>query len=48
MVMVEGMQKKDVAVLKDKIENVDHVDSVIWYDSILDVSVPYEIIPENI
>ena len=48
MVMVEGMQKKDVAHLKDRIEDVDHVESVIWYDSIMDVSVPYEIIPENI
>ena len=48
MVMVEGMQKKDVAHLKDRIEDVDYVESVIWYDSIMDVSVPYEIIPENI
>ena len=48
MVLVEGMQKKDVAHLKDRIEDVDHVESVIWYDSIMDVSVPYEIIPENI
>lgn len=48
MVMVEGMEKKDVSDLKSKIEKVDNVDSVIWYDSILDVSVPYEILPENI
>ncbi len=48
MVMVEGMEKKDVAALKSEIEKVDHVDSVIWYDSIMDISVPYEIIPENI
>ncbi len=48
MVMVEGMEKKDVADLKAKIEKVDHVDSVIWYDSIVDVSVPYEIIPESV
>lgn len=48
MVMVEGMEKKDVAGLKEKIERVDHVDSVIWYDSIVDVSVPYEMIPESV
>ena len=48
MVMVEGMEKKDVAALKAKIEKVDHVDSVIWYDSIMDVSVPYEAIPESV
>lgn len=48
MVMVDGMEKKDVAALKAKIENVDHVDSVIWYDSIVDASVPYEIIPDSV
>lgn len=48
MVMVEGMEKKDVAKLKSEIESVDHVDSVIWYDSIVDVSVPYEIMPDRL
>lgn len=48
MVMVEGMDKKDVAELKSDIEEVDHVDSVIWYDTLVDASVPYEIIPENV
>lgn len=48
MVMVEGMEYKDVAKLKSKIENVDHVDSVIWYDSIFDLSTPIEVLPENV
>ena len=48
MAMVDGMDKKDVAELKSKIEKVDHVDSVIWYDTLVDSSVPYEMIPENI
>lgn len=48
MVMVEGMEKKDVAALKSDIEKVEHVDSVIWYDSVMDISVPYEIIPESV
>lgn len=48
MVMVDGMDKKDVAELKSKIEKVDHVDSVVWYDTLVDSSVPYEMIPENI
>ena len=48
MVMVDGMDKKDVAELKSKIEKVDHVDSVIWYDTLVDSSVPYEMIPKNI
>ena len=48
MVMVDGMDKKDVAELKSKIEKVDHVDSVVWYDTLVDSSVPYEMIPKNI
>ena len=48
MVMVKGMDKKDVAALKDRIEGVDHVESVIWYDTIMDLSTPDEILPESI
>ncbi|MDO4518444.1 MAG: MMPL family transporter, partial [Bacillota bacterium] len=48
MVMVEGMEKKEVVKFKKDIEKVDHVDSVIWVDSIMDSSVPDEIIPEKI
>ncbi len=48
MFMVEGMQNKDVSELKKKIEQVDGVDSVIWYDSILDISVPTELLPEKL
>ncbi len=48
MVMVEGMDVKDVAKFKDKLEAINHVDSVIWYDTILDLSVPEQMLPENI
>jgi len=48
MVMVEGMDVKDVAKFKDKLEAIDHVDSVIWYDTILDLSVPEQMLPEKI
>ena len=48
MVMVDGMENKDVATLKSEIENVDHVDSVVWYDSIMDISVPEDMIPDSI
>lgn len=48
MVVTENLEKKDVAKLKQKIENVDHVDSVIWYDSIADLSVPYDILPDGV
>ncbi|MBQ9060270.1 MAG: MMPL family transporter, partial [Firmicutes bacterium] len=48
MIMVEGMDTKDVAKFKAKVEDVPHVDTVIWYDSILDLSVPESMLPENI
>lgn len=46
--VVEGMDNKDVSALKSKIEEVDHVSKVIWYDSILDISVPMDILPDDI
>ena len=48
MYIVKGMDNKQVENLKEKIEKVNHVDSVIWYDDILDLSVPKEILPDNI
>ena len=48
MVMVDGMDQKDVSALKSKFEDVDHVDSVIWYDSIVDSSVPLEMVPGDV
>jgi len=47
-VIVEDMQPKDVAKLKSQIEKVDHVESVLWYDSIADLSIPMEILPDSI
>lgn len=46
--VVEGMDNKDVSALKKQIEEVDHVKMVIWYDSIADLSVPMEILPEDL
>lgn len=47
-VIVEDMPAKNVSALKEKIEQVDHVESVLWYDSIADLSVPMELLPEKI
>ncbi len=38
----EDMPNKDVAALKEKVEQVEHVDTVLWYDSLADLSVPME------
>ena len=48
MIVVEDMPAKDVAALRKRIEAVEHVDSVVWYDTVADLSVPMEILPEKI
>ena len=48
LVVIENMQPEEISGLRKSIERVDHVDSVIWYDSVMDVSVPMELLPEKI
>ncbi len=48
MEIVEGMSTKEAADLKDKIENVEGVADVIWYDSLMDISVPISALPDKI
>lgn len=47
-IIIEDMKDKDVAALCDKIKEVDHVDSVIWYSTLADISIPKELIPDKI
>ena len=47
-IIVEGMEDKDVAAIRKEVEEVDHVDSAIWYDSIADLSVPKEFLPDKL
>ena len=44
----EDMPLKDVAALKAKVEQIDHVDTVLWYDSLADLSVPMELLPAEL
>ncbi|RKM63294.1 hypothetical protein D6856_04005 [Butyrivibrio sp. XB500-5] len=46
--VAEGMEEKDVAKLKSNIENVDHVAKVLWYDSVMDLSVPMTMLPKDV
>lgn len=48
MLMVDGMEPKDVAALKAEVEKVEHVEKVLWYDSIADISVPQSMLPDKI
>jgi predicted RND superfamily exporter protein len=47
MVLVEGMDSRHVSELKSNIEDVEGVNKVIWYDSLLDISVPMDILPQE-
>lgn len=47
-IIIEDMPQKDVALLKERIEQVEHVETVLWYDSILDISVPMELLPQDL
>lgn len=48
MEVVEGMSTKEAAGLKEKIEGVEGVADVIWYDSLMDISVPISALPDRI
>lgn len=44
----EDMEKEEVAELKTQLSEIDHVDTVLWYDSLLDLSVPMEMLPDDL
>lgn len=46
--VVEGMEPGDVAVMREQMAEVPHVKSVIWYDSLADISIPIEMLPDEI
>lgn len=48
LIIVEDMPDRDVAALCDKIKEVDHVETVIWYSTLADISVPKELLPDKI
>lgn len=48
MFIVEGMEPKDVSELCQKIGQVDHVEKVLWYDSVMDLTIPMEMLPDEL
>lgn len=48
MLIVENMENKDVSKLKEEVKKVGGVNDVIWIDDAIDLSVPKEILPEDI
>lgn len=48
LIIAEDMPDKDVAAMCDSIKQVDHVETVLWYSTLADLSIPMEILPEKI
>lgn len=48
MFICEDMPNRDVAALKEKLKDVEHVEKIIWYDSFADLTFPMEMLPERI
>ncbi|MCI5688885.1 MAG: MMPL family transporter [Emergencia sp.] len=48
LIVVEDMEDKDVAALCEKIEEVEHVESVLWYSTLADISIPMEMVPDKL
>ncbi|MFR2189287.1 MAG: efflux RND transporter permease subunit [Blautia sp.] len=48
MVVVEDMEMKDVQKLEEKFSEVEHVKDVLWYDDVADITLPVDMIPENL
>ena len=47
-IVVEDMPRRDVAALKEKLQQVEHVETVLWYDSLADLSIPMEMLPKKL
>nr|WP_317283708.1 MMPL family transporter [uncultured Sellimonas sp.] len=48
MVVTEGMELKDVQKLEDKFSKIPHVEDVLWYDDVADISLPTDMIPKDL
>lgn len=48
MVVVEGMDNKDILKLEEKMEAVDHVEEVLWYGDAMDISTPTDMLPSTL
>lgn len=47
-IVVENMPEKDVAALQEKLESVEHVETVLWYNSLMDASIPMQLLPDKL
>ena len=48
MLVIDGMPKKDVSALKEKVKAVPGVNNCVWVDDLADLSVPTSMLPDKI
>ncbi len=48
IIVVEDMQPKDVKQMAEDIKEVQHVDTVLCWESLADVSIPKELLPDKV
>lgn len=48
IVMVDGLKDNKISDLKKRIEKVDAVEKVLWYDSVADLKIPKSMIPKKV
>lgn len=48
LITFEGMEDKDIVEMKKQFEELEYIDSVIWYDTAADISIPREMLPDDI
>lgn len=46
--VVEDMDAKDISQMRKEMTEVPHVKDVIWYDSLADISIPMELLPDEV
>ena len=47
-IVVDGMSDRDVDSLCERLKQVEHVDTVLWYSSLADITIPKELLPDSI
>lgn len=48
MLIIDDAEPKEVSKIKEKIQVIEGVDSVLWIDDALDISIPKEILPDDV
>ena len=48
MCVIDGMPMKEVQKMADEFKQIDHVKDVLWYGEVMDISVPTQLLPDNL